>query len=160
MQVRHKSPFIRHIDSSEDCPSPHDSIYEAYHITNSDESSNQIEQSIPMVHLFTTDTQPANNENLQSPPDAEFRYGRGTVLDTITEKNSTGTIRSLAYPRSADNVHNIPFLAHRDSYVVTKRPRRKQAFSMDDIQLIKKSYHEVCHEIYASPKVSLLSTNH
>ena len=107
-----------------------------------------------MVELQKANTRPANHENERTVRDEEFRYGRGTVLDTIAEKHSNGTIRSLARPRSADNVCNIPFLAHRDSFIVTKSPRRKHSFSVDDVQLINRSYHEMCHEIYASPKVS------
>jgi hypothetical protein len=44
-QVRRKSSFILRGDSSEDFPSPHDSIFEAYSFSaaNSDESSHKVE---------------------------------------------------------------------------------------------------------------------
>ncbi|KAG0652952.1 hypothetical protein D0Z07_0686, partial [Hyphodiscus hymeniophilus] len=153
--IRRKSSFIRRIDSSEECPSPHDSIYEAYNITASDESSIRTEQAIAMVQILKAETQPPNDENERIIRDADFRYGRGTVLDTITEKHSNGTIRSIARPKSADNVHYVPFLGHRDSFIGARSPRRRLSFSMDDVQLINQSYHEVCHEIYASPKIPL-----
>ena len=161
--MRRKSSFIRRIDSSEECPSPHGSIYEAYYFSTtntSDESFNRIEQmgtDIPMAQLRTLDmTNPVvrNDLTTQIP---EFKYGHGTVLDTIMEKKSSGTIRSLYRPRSADDVKKAPFLCHRDSFLVSKSPRRKHSFSLDDLQLVNRSYHEVCHEIYASPKVCLQS---
>lgn len=108
-----------------------------------------------MVELLKPDIRTSNVENERTIQDSEFRYGCGTVLDTITEKNSNGTMRSVPCPRSADNIHNIPFLGHRDSFLVAKSPRRQHSFSLDDVHLINRSYHEVCHEIYASPKVSI-----
>lgn len=158
-QVRRKSSFIRQIDSSEECPSPHDSIYEAYFITASDESSMRLEQSMEMVDIAKLEQRTSNIENERMMQDAEFLYGRGTILDTISEKHSNGTIRSVARPRSADNIHDIPFLGHRNSILVAKSPRRQQSFSMDDMKLIKQSYHEVCTEIYASPKASPLKSS-
>jgi len=74
----------------------------------------------------------------------QFRYGNGTVLDTITEQKSYTTIRSKARTKSADNSPSIPFLCHRDSFIISKTPRRQISFSLDDIEEIKKSYHDAC----------------
>ena len=82
---------------------------------------------------------------------AGFRYGHGTVLDTISEQKSVATLRTLYRPKSADDVKSIRFMGHRDSLLVTATPRRKWSHSLDDLHLVE--YHELCHEIYASPKV-------
>jgi hypothetical protein len=108
-----------------------------------------------MVEFHKAEERTSNIENKRMIQDAEFRYGRGTILDTITEKNSNGTMRSVVRPRSADNIHIIPVLGHRDSLLVAKSLRRRLSFSLDDVHLIKQSYHELCHEIYASPKVNI-----
>jgi hypothetical protein len=108
-----------------------------------------------MVELRKTSIRTSNDENGRTIKDVDFLYGRGTVLNTIAEKHSNGTIRSLGIPRPTDGANNIPFLGHRDSFLVAKSPRRKHSFSLDDLHLINRSYHEVCHEIYASPKVSV-----
>ena len=73
-----------------------------------------------------------------------FRYGNGTALDTITEQKSYTTIRSKARTKSADNSPSIPFLCHRDSFIISKTPRRQISFSLDDIEEIKRSYHDAC----------------
>ena len=108
-----------------------------------------------MVELQKAGERTSNVENERTIQDTEFRYGRGTILDTITEKNSNGTMKSVTRPRSADDLHKVPFLGHRDSFLVTKSLGRQHSFSLDDLHLIKQSYHEVCHEIYASPKVNI-----
>jgi hypothetical protein len=178
-QVRRKTSFVWKLDSSESCTSPRDSIYEAQYLSNtdSDELSNRSEQ-IQKLGLQGTSSFSSNAENIPivSMPESEpreeatrFLYGNGTILDTITEKNSNGTMRSMFHTRSADDIREMksfPLLAHKDSMLVTRSPRRKQSFSVDDINLVKSSYHEACsmierktrnslsiHEIYASPKV-------
>ena len=176
-QVRRKSSFILRGDSSEDFPSPHDSIFEAYSFSaaNSDEGSHKVElvsisQHSPgaMNGVAVTDenaTQLPVTDHKLSVGDTEFRYGRGTILGTITEQKSSNTIRTLAHTRSADNLPTVLFLNHCDSFELAKSPRRKQSFSVDDLASIQRNYHEACamierethkplpvHEIYAQPK--------
>jgi hypothetical protein len=176
-QVRRKSSRILRGDSSEDYPSPHDSIFEAYFVSaaNSEESNHKIELVSIAQHNPGAENEPAgtaeNNRQLTGPAgtlpiaDVEFRYGRGTVLETITEQKSSNTMRTLARAKSADGFSKIPFLNHCDSFEVAKSPRRKQSFSVDDLALIQRNYHEACamieretrkplpvHEIYAQPK--------
>ena len=184
-QIRRKSSFVRRVDSSEDCPSPHDSIYEAFYFSanNSDESGNRVE-SWPMVTLQDASSLERSRDhrvdensrgigastNTSSIDDIEFRYGRGTILETITEQKSNNTMRTLARPKSADDIPSIPFLGHRDSFILAKSPRRKKSFSVDDLALIQNSYHEACSmiertvrkqlpipEIYAQPKTPILA---
>jgi hypothetical protein len=176
-QVRRKSTFLLHTDSSDDLPSPHDSIFEAFYFSaNSDESGNRVEliNLEPRNRGHGGEVNDENNRGASSSAntydidEVEFRYGHGTVLDTITEQKSCATIRTLAHTKSADNMPKIPFLEHRDSFVVARGPRRKMSFSLDDLNLIKRSYHEACamiereahkplpvHEIYAQPKVPI-----
>ena len=183
--MRRKTSFIRKVDSSEDCPSPEDSIYEAHYFSasNSDESFNRVEQ-LHMVSLEGADITISNAENhrtiANSVPevssDNHFRYGHGTVLETITEQKSNSTMHSLIHSRSANDIRElkvVPFLAHRDSMIVAKSPRRKHSFSLDDLNIISRSYHEACsmiertarkpiliREIYASPKACYLIFHH
>lgn len=175
-RVRRKSSFVRRPDSSEEYPSPHDSIYEAVYIsaTNSDSSGNRIELiDIPPRRSGTAPLKTVHNDEnrkvsdvrpLPSIDEIEFRYGYGTPLETITEQKSYTTIRTASRPKSADDVPFIPFLGHRDSFSLAKNPRRKASFSLDDIVLVQKSYHEACatierqifklpiSEVYAEPK--------
>lgn len=173
-RIRRKNSFVRRPDSSEDYPSPHDSIYEAVYIsaTNSDSSSNRIELiDIPPRRSAAKQVVP-NDENKKTyePPiispieQVEFRYGWGTPLETITEKRSYVTVRTLGRTRSADDLPNAPLLGHRDSFTLAQNPRRKASFSFDDLTLVQKSYHEACatierqtfkmpiDEVYAEPK--------
>lgn len=179
-QVRRKSSFILRGDSSEDFPSPHDSIFEAYSFSaaNSDESSNKFELvSISQHSLGAMSGFAVTNENSTqrtaadhtlSVGDIEFRYGRGTILGTITEQKSSNTMRTLAHTRSADDLPTVVFLNHCDSFELAKSPRRKQSFSVDDLASIQRNYHEACamierethkplpvHEIYAQPKTPM-----
>ncbi|KAE8441642.1 hypothetical protein EG329_004609 [Mollisiaceae sp. DMI_Dod_QoI] len=175
-RVRRKSSFVRRPDSSEEYPSPHDSIYEAVYIsaTNSDSSGNRIELiDIPPRRSVTAPLKTVRNDEnrkvsdirpLPSIDEIEFRYGYGTPLETITEQKSYTTIRTASRPKSADDVPYIPFLGHRDSFRLARSPRRKASFSLDDIVLVQKSYHEACatieqqifklpiSEVYAEPK--------
>ncbi|PMD26358.1 hypothetical protein NA56DRAFT_698536 [Hyaloscypha hepaticicola] len=183
-QVRRKSSFILRGNSSDDFPSPHDSIFEAYSFSaaNSDEGSNKVELvSISQYSLGAMNVIAATDENTTqlkatdytlSVGDIEFRYGRGTVLGTITEQKSSNTMRTLAHTRSADDLPTVFFLNHCDSFELAKSPRRKQSFSVDDLALIQR-YHEACamierethkplplHEIYAQPKAPMYPPVH
>lgn len=180
-QVRRKTSFVLRADSSEEIASPHDSIFDAFYFpaTSSDENSNRIELiTFPDCStLVSSDDSRGNDENNREQGaaadqhtigDTEFRYGHGTVLETITEKRSCATIGTLARAKSVDNTPNFPLLHHRDSFSIAKSPR-KASFSVgDDIALIKSSYHEACamierttcgalpiHEIYAQPKAPI-----
>ncbi|KAN0090465.1 hypothetical protein V8E51_019044 [Hyaloscypha variabilis] len=177
---RRKSSFVLRGDSSDDCPSSHDSIFEAYcfSVANSEESSHKPDlDSVSMQNQVTSsaENEPSrideNHKQLNAPAatlsvlDVEFRYGRGTILDTITEQKSSNTMRTLAHTKSADDFPKGPFLNHCDSFEIAKSPRRKLSFSVDDLALIQQNYHEACamieretrkplpvHEIYAQPK--------
>ncbi|KAH7397524.1 hypothetical protein BKA64DRAFT_38638 [Cadophora sp. MPI-SDFR-AT-0126] len=167
--IRRKGSFIRLPDSSEDLPSPHESIFEAIYFSASEASSHKVE----IVDIPSRIPRPVkrNDENSRnvSPSNfidtVQFRYGNGTVLNTITEQKSYTTISSKARTKSADNSPSIPFLCHRDSFILSKTPRRQISFSLDDIEEIKRSYHDACmvieqelckpllaQEIYAEPK--------
>jgi hypothetical protein len=87
------------------------------------------------------------------------------LRNTISEKPSAATMRTLSRPRSMDDIHNSTSFLHGDSFSVTKSPRRKLSFSVDDLAVISGSYHEAIamielkackpvelHEIYAEPK--------
>lgn len=80
--VRRKSSFAR-LDSSE-CASVPDSIYEAQRMSNTD-----------------SEAQPTPVE------DIEFLYGQGTVLDTISEKKSNGTLTTVARTLSLNDLSKI-----------------------------------------------------
>jgi hypothetical protein len=173
-QVRRQNSFLRRADSSEEFPSPHESIFEAFYFsaTNSDESNNRIE----LITLSPYNVSNDENRGLLTPTrnldDIYFRYGRGTALETIAEQKSTGT-RTISRTKSLDDLHNAPFLNHRDSFILSKGPRRKQSFSFDDLALINQYYHDACAtiengickshrpeplitpEIYAQPKKPL-----
>ncbi|KAK0107990.1 hypothetical protein ONS96_003768 [Cadophora gregata f. sp. sojae] len=170
--IRRKGSFIRLADSSEELPSSHESIFEAFCFSASEASSHHAE----LVDIPSRIPRPVkkNDENSRdvSPSNfidtIHFRYGNGTVLDTITEQKSYTTISSKARTKSADNSPSIPFLGHRDSFIISKTPRRQISFSLDDIEEIKRSYHDACvvieqelckpllvQEIYAEPKVPI-----
>ncbi|KAK2629835.1 hypothetical protein QTJ16_000655 [Diplocarpon rosae] len=166
--LRRRSSFILH-DSSEEFPSSHESIFEAFCFSGSEGSIHKAE----LIDIPSRIPRPAkkNDENVKetSPQNfidaTQFRYGNGTVLDTITEQKSFATLRAKARTKSADASPRVPFLTHRDSFILSKTPRRMVSFSLDDIDLIKKSYHDACtiiekeasqpllaHEVYAEPK--------
>ncbi|APA09839.1 predicted protein [Sclerotinia sclerotiorum 1980 UF-70] len=195
--IRRKGSFIRPIDSSEESPlSSNNSIFEAFLFSNSNsEDSVYKSDTLSSSKQPICQNSPPNNENLRQTsisirpeiiPTTEFLYGHGTVLDTITEQKSYGTmrsitrtksaddistIRSIGRAKSADDLSNTPLLGHRDSFILAKnRPRRQQSFSLDDIWSIKDSYHDACamidqvarrrlsiHEVYAKPKEPLIA---
>lgn len=163
-QIRRKSPFVLRSDSDEDNPSSHDSIFEAvYHSGgSSDENWNSIALTTLSGNQQSVGAQ-LNDENaregvahptLKAPQDVEFRYGRGTVLDPIKEQSSYATINSLARSKSVDDMPQSSFLTRRDSFKVAKTPRRQHSFSLDDLALMKQSYHDVCASIEGAPGVS------
>ncbi|KAI9648644.1 hypothetical protein NHQ30_003282 [Ciborinia camelliae] len=195
--IRRKESFIRPVDSSEESPmsSNNNSIFEAFLFSNSNsEDSVYKSDALPSKQL-ACEVSPSNDENMRQPSIStrsepititEFLYGHGTVLDTITEQKSYGTMRSIARTKSADDISTIrtisraksaddlstiPLLGHRDSFILAKDcPRRQQSFSLDDIWSIKDSYHDACvminkaarrrlsiHEVYAKPKEPLLA---
>ncbi|TAQ84450.1 hypothetical protein B7494_g7225 [Chlorociboria aeruginascens] len=175
-QIRRKTSFVRRIDSSEDLPSAHSSIYEAPYFSSED-SLYKIESKavVSSKDLETPSPSKApelneSNQGTEIPSigavleDKPFKYGRGTVLETITEQKSYTTMHSLVHAKSFDEMYT-PFLAHRDSFVLMKGIRRRRSFSLDDLAFIKNSYHEAClmiaqeerksmpaPEIYAEPK--------
>ncbi|KAF7852541.1 hypothetical protein EAF04_010942 [Stromatinia cepivora] len=195
--IRCKGSFIRPTDSSEESPmSSNNSIFEAFLFSNSNsEDSVYKSDTLSSSKQPICQNSPPNNENMRQTsipirpepvPTTEFLYGHGTVLDTITEQKSYGTMRSITRTKSADDISTIrsvsraksaddlsttPLLGHRDSFILAKnRPRRQQSFSLDDIWSIKDSYHDACamieqaarrrlsiHEVYAKPKEPLIA---
>jgi hypothetical protein len=193
-KVRRRNSFIRTPDSSEELPSPHDSIFEADYFsgTNSDDSYHTAE-IVPMKSLREarrrTPSDPReNDENSRVSTEAvdadkpQFLYGHGTVLETITEQKSNSSIGTFARRRSVSELHSLPFLGHRDGFIVAKSPRRQRSLSMDDLRSprrmrslsegdlnnIKDLYHgavtmiedTTCkplqvYEIYAQPKAPI-----
>ena len=192
LQIRRKTSFHKGWDSSEDLPSPHNSIYEAYQVSNKsfEEVGNVFNadawpKATPKLsHLSaphevlryelapaTVQRSDENNGNPQSPlspltpfipfaiNDAQFRYGKGTLLDSIPEKKSNATIHNLSRTLSANNLETIPLLTPSSA---AKSPRRKLSFSTNDIPLISNSYHKAIamieksaqpvYEVYAGPK--------
>ncbi|XMA17010.1 hypothetical protein WAI453_009801 [Rhynchosporium graminicola] len=170
--IRRKGSFIRLADSSEESPSSHESIFEAFCFSSSEASSNKGDN----IDIPSRIPRPVkkNDENSRevSPSTLidtiQFRYGHGTALATITEQKSVTTLRSKARTKSADNSPRIPFLGHRDSFTISKTPRRQISFSLDDIVEIKRSYHNACavieqeicksllaQEVYAEPKIPI-----
>ncbi len=171
-KIRRKGSFVRQ-DSSEDFPSSHDSIFEAFCLTASDDSGHRpqlidLPSRIPRL-VKRNDENSRNPSPLYVVDSTEFLYGNGTVLDTITEQRSFATIRSSkGRTKSADDSPSVPFLCHRDSFVLSKTPRRQISFSLDNVDSIKQSYHDACaviekeackpsfvHEIYAEPKAPI-----
>ncbi|KAI6710027.1 hypothetical protein PZA11_001056 [Diplocarpon coronariae] len=166
--LRRRGSFLRH-DSSEEFPSSHESIFEAFCFSGSEGSIHKAE----LIDIPSRLPRPVkkNDENVKDTlplifiDATQFRYGNGTVLDTITEQKSFATLRTKAKTKSADASPSVPFLTHRDSFILSKMPRRMISFSLDDIDLIKQSYHDACtaiekeatqpllaHEVYAEPK--------
>jgi len=178
-QIRRKSSFFIRADSSEDAPSAHSSIYEAFCFSNNSIESLQKAEWLQVDALkgrkvFATIENDENCRDISgfrpSNSNQRFRYGNGTALETITEQKSNSTMRSLARTKSAENIQTIPFLNHRDSFIISKSPRKRRSFSMDDLDSIKQSYHDIntnmersahqslqIHEIYAQPKSPILA---
>lgn len=172
--VRRKSSFIRIVDSSEDSPSIHDSIYEAgcFSSRSSDDDPIELRQLeiLPDRNLRRTVHHEENNENLrvhhtvtknqvEDDVGAQFIYGRGTVLNTITElsaKNSNATMRTQTRPKSMDDINSVFSKDH------------KRSFSVDDTTALDSFYHEavsaiegtpcqsfIIRDIYAEPKIPI-----
>ncbi|KAH8670266.1 hypothetical protein BGZ60DRAFT_31927 [Tricladium varicosporioides] len=174
-QIRRKTSCALRSDSTDDFASPHASIYEAQYISAANsEDGNEFGQ-VTLAELMAQDVTSNNDENARGEisiifnpsQEIQFRYGHGTMLDTITEQRSSTTIRTLARPKSADDI-KLPFLNHRDSFILAKSPRRKRSFSANDLDLIKRIYHDACsnieckvkeplsiREIYAQPKTPI-----
>ena len=187
-QIRRRSSFIRRVDSSEESPSPHGSIFEAlYHSTTNSEDSVHFD-SLPTRHLpissrSVSPSDPRDNDentkqqqtskNVLIGNENQFLYGRGTLLETITERTSLGSIRIIARAKSADNFQNDPPLDRHESFGSEKSPQRKKSLSMDDLDLIKDScdqqhaldQHETqnpleIHEVYAQPRTPIQEPPH
>ena len=181
-QIRRKGSFMRRVDSSEESPSPHGSIFEALYqsATNSEEGGH--------VELWPTrplpvSSQPAspsetreNDENTRQLPtstntlvenDGQFLYGHGTVLETIKERTSHGSIRILARRKSVDDLKSIPVPDQIGRLAPGKNPQRQKSLSLDDLETVKDSYMEnslagsttkhalAIQEIYAQPRVPI-----
>jgi hypothetical protein len=178
--VRRKRSFVRKVDSSEELPSPNGSIFEAFYIsnTNSDDSSfppdseptapSKDKSSLSITEGSSVIAQSKHSTPSYAVDDIEFRYGRGTVLETITEQKSSSTMYSLFRPKSADNNCGGHSLGHLNSLFLSPKMRSRQSFSLDDLGMVNEYYHEACASIaarvqkavpipaiYAEPKVPL-----
>lgn len=195
--VRRKGSFVRPADSSEESPmSSNNSIFEAFVFSNSNSEDSVFKSdTLPPFKQTVREISPPNDENMKQPStstrseptiNTEFLYGHGTILGTITEQKSYGTMRSIARTKSADDISTVrsisraksaddisttPLLGHRDSFIIARtRPGHKQSFSLDDIWSIQDSYHDACamidqaarrrlsiHEVYAKPQEPLIA---
>lgn len=178
-QIRRKSSFVRRVDSSEDSPSPHSSIFEALYQsnTNSDDSGHLdsgCTRQLPVSGDHASAEARENDENARKQPasvdtlvasESRFLYGHGTVLETITERTSLGSIR-LARAKSVGNLQSVPPADLYNTFVSVKSPQRKKSLSLDDMDLVKDSQDVslvesttdrpmAIHEIYAEPKVPI-----
>ncbi|KAL3426731.1 hypothetical protein PVAG01_00240 [Phlyctema vagabunda] len=142
----------RAADSSELSPSPHSSIFEAYRISPG--TSEENERSVAERKTERRATRSTPEEELP------FRYGRGTMLETIIEKKSNMTLSTLARTRSTDDLSSLMNMQQQRDVA---RLRRKQSFSVDDLILVNRSYNATgtaptasdAAEIYAQPKMPL-----
>ena len=167
-RIRRKSSLIRRIDSSEDIPSSHESIFHAERSSSTNSEGNDSELwpktgLSPAITPITSINLVGNNEKIRdqllAPPFGRtpILYGHGTALTTITEQKSSTTMNtkvSSVHPGSESevslartSVHNL--LRHRNSFhmpstVTLRSPRRRKSFSADDLVFIKRSYHEAC----------------
>lgn len=181
--VRRKSSFCRRVDSSEEVPSPHASIYDASFFSNGNSDDGCCLDSWPLPPTSTAQSHspqaiisPEHDENSrignpQPADDSPFIYGHGTVLNSIPESRSNATLRTVARAKSMEDLQKKHLDGIRNtsysSFFATKSPRRKQSFSFDDITSINNSYHEAItviertarktslkvDEVYAEPKL-------
>lgn len=191
-QIRRKSSFIHRIDSSEDQPSSHESIFEAEYVSNvnSEDSGQRLDSrptttANPLGGIAFSSMIAHNDENARERPiylsvvETPILYGHGTPLATIIEQKSATTMRTttpaLSRPRFTPDFSSClapatPRLAYCDSMELLSTstmssPRRRNSFSADDLELIKRSYHDACttiarnarrafpvDEIYAQPR--------
>ncbi|KAH8600912.1 hypothetical protein B0O99DRAFT_609839 [Bisporella sp. PMI_857] len=96
---------------------------------------------------------------------AEFLYGKGTMLETIKEKKSNNTIKTTGRTSSLIETNQSSFLNQEGVFGVLNGPRRKTSFSTGDLVLTGDAYHEAIsmiekmthpvNEIYAEPKAPL-----
>lgn len=153
--VKRKNSLVFNSNSSDDYPSSHASIYEAVRI-----SANSSEDNGPKIELITvpprrgdsTSRSQENDENFRDrraefkiqSDNSGFSYGRGTALETITEQKSFATMRTMTRSRSVEDLSSSSFLRYQDSFSLSNSLRRKKSLSMDDLELINRSYHEAC----------------
>jgi hypothetical protein len=178
-RIRRKSSLIRRIDSSEEIPSSHESIFHAerFPSTNSEDNDSGIWPKATLsltIGPSTSTNLVGNNENIRDELLAPtigrtpILYGHGTALTTIVEQKSTRTMSTKVSPigpGSASEVSlartSIPnLLGHRGNFdlpsaVTLRSPRRRKSFSADDLVLIKRSYHEACLVIERKIKGSM-----
>jgi hypothetical protein len=176
-QIRRKESFVRRLDSSEESPSSHGSIFEALYqsATNSDDTGH-FELGPRSLPTLTPSTSPPesreNDENIRQSPastkapggsESQFLYGHGTILETIKERTSHGSIRILARRKSVDDLRS-PSSSQPGGLASRKNPLRQKSHSLDDLEAAKESYQAKglvestakqspeIHEIYAGPK--------
>lgn len=177
-RIRRKPSLIRRIDSSEELPSSHESIFHAERFSSTNSEDNDTELSpktnlSPTIRLTTAINLMGNNENIRDHllapiiGSTPIFYGHGTALPTIVEQKSSATMStkvSSVHPGSTSEVSlartSIPnLLGHRNSFdlpstATLRSPRRRKSFSADDLVFIKRSYHEACAVIERTNKGS------
>jgi hypothetical protein len=172
--LRRKSSFIGRVDSSEELPSSHESIFVAEYLSSngSEDSSHRIELrplvgSDPVEGLTISSLVGEIDVSHSISPSIGstfIKYGHGTPLTTIVEQRSLTTLRtadSLTPQKSVSELPaasvKTPLLGHRDSFelpstATLRVPRRRKSFSADDLVLIKHSYHDACSMIELSTR--------
>ncbi|TQS38274.1 hypothetical protein Golomagni_01224 [Golovinomyces magnicellulatus] len=176
-KIQRKSSITFNSNSSEDYPSPHASIYEAIHISanSSEDNGHKIElinipprkgSLVSKIRKNDENIRDANTTDINQSNESEFLYGRGTLLDTITEQKSFATMKTITRTKSAEDLGSFSLLRQQDSFSLPNSLLRKRSLSLDDYELSRYSYHEACamieqnslkllpvQEIYADPKI-------
>lgn len=165
--LRRKSSFISRVDSSEEMPNSHESIFMAEYLSsNSEDSSHKIE-----LHPIQKSTAPNHTDDIDasrsispSVGNTVIKYGHGTPLTTIVEQKSRATLRTVDSEMLQTSGSELAvasttscLLGHRNSLelpstVTLRIPRRRKSFSADDLILIKHSYHKACSTIELSTR--------
>jgi hypothetical protein len=162
--LRRKPSFTSHVDSSEELPNSHESIFVAEYLSSngSEDGSHKIESKGSTTSGFVGEID-ASDSTSQLIGSTLIKYGHGTPLTTIVEQKSIATLRTTNSQTPQKSVSELPtsiiphLLGHRDSLelpstVTLRTPRRRKSFSADDLVLIKHSYHKACSTIELSTR--------
>lgn len=192
-QIRRKGSLSYHKkDSSEEIPSSNGSIYNAhtYSQSTSADSNGKPENTAQKDGTKTSSSVKAeidHQPNWESweyqliPSDdavgiTPFMYGQGTRLDTIIEKNSNSTMKTLSHSRSTGAISTTTSSLSVKASFEKPRLQRRRSISLDDlsslqVSSIRRTYDAAIasaavnrpnrsqvniHGIYAQPKKPLL----
>ncbi|KAI1004320.1 hypothetical protein K3495_g3896 [Podosphaera aphanis] len=171
--IQRNGHFDFNSNSSDDYPSSHTSIYEAFHFssTSSEDNCRMVElanispsRSVMTVGKRRGDKNIGETGNFVTNHinDPEFYYGFRTKLNTITEQKSYNSLGTL--PRKS--MDDLSIVRQREKTFGPDMLHRQRSFSLDDLDLINSSYHKPSRliiepenslllqmrEIYAQPK--------